>query len=61
MGRPHDWGYPIRGLVKDDKLYLHNFEPTRWPGNPETGYLDCDSSPPKPRSSRREQPRGKPC
>jgi hypothetical protein len=43
VGRPHDWGYPIRGLVQDDKLYLHNFEPSRWPGgNPETGYLDAD-------------------
>ncbi|MBI5383266.1 MAG: sulfatase [Verrucomicrobia bacterium] len=43
IGRPHDGGYPIRGLVKDGWLYLHNFEPARWPaGNPETGYLDCD-------------------
>ncbi len=43
IGRPNDAGYPIRGLVKGDWLYLHNFEPSRWPaGNPETGYLDCD-------------------
>lgn len=43
IGRPHDWGYPIRGIVKDDVLYLHNFETSRWPaGNPETGYLNCD-------------------
>ena len=43
VGRPHDWGYPIRGIVKGDLLYLHNFEPSRWPaGNPETGYLNCD-------------------
>ncbi len=48
VGRPQDWGYPIRGIVKDDMLYLHNFEPTRWPGgNPETGYLDTDGSPTK--------------
>ena len=48
IGRPHDWGYPIRGIVKDDMLYLHNFEPTRWPAcNPETGYLNCDGSPTK--------------
>jgi arylsulfatase A-like enzyme len=48
VGRPHDWGYPIRGIVKDDKLYLVNFEPSRWPGgNPETGYLDCDGGPTK--------------
>jgi arylsulfatase A-like enzyme len=44
IGRPHDWGYPTRGIVRGDWLYLRNFEPTRWPaGNPETGYLDCDS------------------
>jgi arylsulfatase A-like enzyme len=48
VGRPHDWGYPIRGIVKGDMLYLHNFEPTRWPAcNPETGYLNCDGSPTK--------------
>jgi hypothetical protein len=48
VGRPHDWGYPIRGIVKDDMLYLHNFEPSRWPaGNPEAGYLNCDGSPTK--------------
>jgi arylsulfatase A-like enzyme len=48
IGRPHDWGYPVRGLVKDDMLYLHNFEPSRWPCvNPETGYLDTDASPTK--------------
>jgi arylsulfatase A-like enzyme len=47
-GRPHDQGYPVRGIVKDHWLYLHNFEPTRWPcANPETGYLDTDSSPTK--------------
>jgi N-sulfoglucosamine sulfohydrolase len=43
IGRPHDWGYPIRGIVRGGWIYLRNFEPTRWPaGNPETGYLDCD-------------------
>ena len=43
IGRPHDWGYPIRGIIRDEKLYIKNFEPTRWPaGNPETGYLNCD-------------------
>ena len=48
IGRPHDWGYPIRGIFKGDYLYLRNFEPTRWPaGNPETGYLNCDGSPTK--------------
>jgi hypothetical protein len=44
VGRPHDWGYPVRGIVTDQFLYLRNFEPSRWPvGNPETGYLDCDA------------------
>ncbi len=48
VGRPHDQGYPVRGIVKDDMLYVHNFEPSRWPGcNPETGYLDTDGGPTK--------------
>jgi len=48
IGRPEDVGYPIRGIVKGDYLYVRNFEPTRWPaGNPETAYLNCDGSPTK--------------
>lgn len=48
VGRPHDWGYPIRGIVKDGFLLVVNYEPERWPsGNPETGYLNCDGSPTK--------------
>ncbi len=48
VGRPHDWGYPIRGIVKNDFLFLINFEISRWPsGNPETGYLTTDASPTK--------------
>ncbi|MBN1480654.1 heparan N-sulfatase [candidate division KSB1 bacterium] len=48
IGRPHDWGYPIRGIRKGDYLYIHNFAIERWPGgNPETGYLNCDGSPTK--------------
>lgn len=48
IGRPHDWGYPIRGIVKNDMLYIRNYEPDRWPaGNPETGYLNCDGGPTK--------------
>jgi arylsulfatase A-like enzyme len=48
VGRPDDEGYPIRGIVKNDMLYLQNFEPARWPaGDPETGYLTCDGSPTK--------------
>lgn len=43
IGRPQDVGYPIRGIIKNDWLYIHNFEIDRWPaGNPETGYLNCD-------------------
>lgn len=43
VGRPNDWGYPIRGIVKGDLLLIQNFEPDRWPaGNPETGYLNTD-------------------
>lgn len=48
IGRPHDWGYPIRGIVKDGYLFVKNYETDRWPaGNPETGYLNCDGSPTK--------------
>jgi len=48
VGRPMDVGYPIRGIVTDEWLYLKNFEPDRWPaGNPETGYLNTDGSPTK--------------
>lgn len=48
VGRPNDQGYPIRGLIKGDFLYLMNFETERWPaGNPETGYLNVDGSPTK--------------
>jgi N-sulfoglucosamine sulfohydrolase len=48
VGRPDDQGYPVRGILKDEYLYLRNFKPERWPkGNPETGYLNCDGSPTK--------------
>ena len=48
VGRPNDWGYPVRGIVTDEYLLTINFEPDRWPaGNPETGYLNCDGSPTK--------------
>lgn len=44
VGRPNDGGYPTRGIVTGEWLYVENFEPTRWPGgNPETGYMDCDA------------------
>ncbi len=48
VGRPNNEGYPIRGIITRDTLFLKNYEPTRWPaGNPETGYLDTDGSPTK--------------
>jgi len=48
IGRPDDRGYPIRGIVTDEYLYLRNFAPDRWPaGPPETGYLNTDGSPTK--------------
>lgn len=48
IGRPHDTGYPVRGVVESDWVYLRNFAPDRWPAcNPETGYLNCDGSPTK--------------
>ena len=43
LGRPNDGGYPIRGIIRDNLLYVQNFTPDRWPaGNPETGYLNTD-------------------
>ncbi len=48
VGRPHDQGYPVRGIIKNNYLYVENFKPDRWPaGNPETGYLNTDGSPTK--------------
>ncbi len=47
-GRPNDAGYPIRGIVTNEYLYLRNYEPDRWPaGDPITGYLNTDGSPTK--------------
>lgn len=48
VGRPDDQGYPIRGIISGDYMYIRNFEPDRWPaGNPETGYMNIDGSPTK--------------
>ena len=48
VGRPDDQGYPIRGIIHDGFLYLHNFKTGRWPaGNPEAGYPNVDESPTK--------------
>ena len=47
-GRPENQGYPIRSIIQDGFLYIHNFKPHLWPaGNPETGYLNTDGSPTK--------------
>lgn len=48
VGRPHDWGYPVRGIVKGGFIYTKNYKPERWPAsNPETGYRDIDEGPTK--------------
>ncbi|MEO0509933.1 MAG: sulfatase [Verrucomicrobiota bacterium] len=48
VGRPKDWGYPVRAIRQGNLFYIHNFEPTRWPcGNPSTGFRDTDKSPTK--------------
>ena len=48
LGRPNDWGYPVRAIRSPEYLYVRNFEPDRWPvGNPETSYPNCDNSPTK--------------
>lgn len=48
VGRPDDVGYPMRAIINNEYLYIRNYETGRWPsGNPETGYMDVDSSPTK--------------
>ena len=48
VGRPNDYGYPIRGIVSDGWLYLRNYRPDLWPAcNPECGYSTVDGSPTK--------------
>lgn len=48
LGRPGDVGYPVRGILEGNFLFLINYETDRWPaGNPETGYMNCDGSPTK--------------
>jgi arylsulfatase A-like enzyme len=48
LGRPYDWGYPVRALRTREFLYVHNFHPERWPaGNPETDFGNCDPGPTK--------------
>lgn len=48
LGRPNDWGYPVRAIRTPEFLYIRNYEPERWPaGDPETGYRNVDDSPTK--------------
>lgn len=48
IGRPHDWGYPVRAIRTPEFLYVHNFFPDRWPaGNPETDFGNADACPTK--------------
>jgi N-sulfoglucosamine sulfohydrolase len=48
IGRPNDLGYPVRALRTRDFLYVHNYQPDRWPaGNPETDFGNCDPGPTK--------------
>jgi N-sulfoglucosamine sulfohydrolase len=48
LGRPNDWGYPVRAIRTPEFLYSHNFNPERWPVcNPETGLGNCDDGPTK--------------
>ncbi len=48
IGRPDDQGYPIRGMVTEEYLFVKNYKTERWPaGNPEMGYPNVDASPTK--------------
>lgn len=48
LGRPNDWGYPVRAIRTHEFLYVRNYHPERWPaGDPETGYRNVDDSPTK--------------
>ncbi len=48
LGRPHDWGYPVRAMRTPEYLYVHNYFPDRWPAcDPETDFPNCDAGPTK--------------
>jgi arylsulfatase A-like enzyme len=48
LGRPNDWGYPVRAIRTPEFLYTNNCFPDRWPAcNPETDFGNCDPSPTK--------------
>jgi N-sulfoglucosamine sulfohydrolase len=47
-GTEYGLGYPVRTLREGDFLFLHTFDPNRWPcGNPELGLADTDAGPTK--------------
>lgn len=59
VGRPNDVGYPIRAILQDSFLLIHNLRPGRWPvGPPQTGYLATDGGATKTQvlDSRVEEP-----
>lgn len=41
-GRQGGVGYPMRSLRTDEFLYIHNFEPDRWPAGDPPDFIDCD-------------------
>ncbi|MFD2257542.1 sulfatase [Luteolibacter algae] len=48
IARPNGWGYPVRSYHQGAFVYMHNFEPDRWPaGTPEANFPDTDGSPTK--------------
>ncbi len=48
LGRPNDWGYPVRAIRTKEFLYVRNFHPERWPAcDPETDFGNCDPGPTK--------------
>lgn len=47
-GRPDNQGYPIRGIIRDNLLYIWNLKPELYPAcNPEIGFCEIDGSPTK--------------
>ena len=48
LAREGDLPYPQRAIRTDDFLYIHNFEPDRWPAGDPAG-LDDDSAEPPPK------------
>lgn len=47
-GRPNNQGYPIRGIIRSNIMYIWNLKPALYPAcNPETGFCEIDGSPTK--------------